>query len=254
MTGSGAAAFSALAGAARAPSRQAVLLAAFLLASAAAGAESAYVIDKLLVGVHEKPSLESAIVKVLPTGSALEVLERAGDMTQVRGEGVEGWVDSAYLMSEKPAALRLAALEQEIAALRSGAGPDVDSLARENTELKGLLADERMKARDLGSQLAELRETAKLPGADAGATEAGLREEIAALNEDKLALERELENTLLQARRARGDAAAAALGLEGIRPSAPAIAVFILIIAAAFGAGVYVMDYLQRRRHGGFRI
>ncbi|MBT8447090.1 MAG: TIGR04211 family SH3 domain-containing protein [Gammaproteobacteria bacterium] len=235
--------------------RAAILCAGLALAAGNAGAEAVYVIDKLLVGIHENASLESAIVKVLPTGSELEVLERDGDMAHVRGSGVEGWVDTTYLMNEKPAALKLAALEQEVAALKSGNGPDIDALASENTELKGLLADERMKARNLTSQVATLRETARAADAATGTgDQAGLREQIAALEEDKLALERELQNTLRQARRARGDAAAAALGLEGMRPSAPAVGVFVLIIATAFGAGIYVMDYLQRRRHGGFRV
>ena len=33
-------------------------------------AETVYVIDKLLVGVHEDKTLESPIIKVLPTGSS----------------------------------------------------------------------------------------------------------------------------------------------------------------------------------------
>ena len=44
----------------------------------AAVAEPAYVIDKLLVGVHEEKNLDSAIIKVLPTGTELNVIERDG--------------------------------------------------------------------------------------------------------------------------------------------------------------------------------
>ena len=41
----------------------------FLFAcGAASAAESAYVIDKLLVGIHESKDTDSAILKVVPTG------------------------------------------------------------------------------------------------------------------------------------------------------------------------------------------
>jgi len=67
-------------------------------------AENAYVIDKLLVGVHQDQNLTSAIIKVLPTGTKLEVLKREGELALVKdAQGASGWVDSAYLMEAAPA-------------------------------------------------------------------------------------------------------------------------------------------------------
>ena len=67
----------------------------FLLAGwsvLASAAETAYVIDKLLVGVHRERDLNSSIIKVLPTGTALEVLERREQLARVKdAEGTEGW-------------------------------------------------------------------------------------------------------------------------------------------------------------------
>ena len=77
-------------------------------------AETAYVIDRLLVGVHEDKSLNSAIIKVLPTGTSLEILTRDGDFAQVRTtDGSIGWIDANYVMSEKPAQLVVVELEAE---------------------------------------------------------------------------------------------------------------------------------------------
>lgn len=66
------------------------LLASPLLSSAA---EFAFVIDKLLVGIHQEENLNSAIVKVLPTGSKLEVLARKGKRRRSRTPRVSwaGW-------------------------------------------------------------------------------------------------------------------------------------------------------------------
>ena len=84
----------------------------------AQAAETAFVIDRLLVGVHEEKNLDSAIVKVLPTGTELEVLERDGELAYVAEPGgAKGWVDAAYLTDEQPAQLRIPELEREKAAL-----------------------------------------------------------------------------------------------------------------------------------------
>ena len=89
------------------------LLGLLLLPSAVA-AEEVYVIDELLVGVHAEKNLDSAIVKVFPTGTKLEVVERDGELARIEGpEDVSGWVDGAYLTQTPPAKVRLAALEAE---------------------------------------------------------------------------------------------------------------------------------------------
>jgi SH3 domain protein len=92
---------------------------ALVWCAAVSAAETAYVIDKLLVGVHEDRDLNSAIVKVLPTGTKLEVMQRDGELAQVRdSDGTSGWVDGAYLMKEAPAQLQVQTLSEEVAELK----------------------------------------------------------------------------------------------------------------------------------------
>nr|VFJ77650.1 MAG: SH3 domain protein [Candidatus Kentron sp. FW] len=75
-------------------------------------AETAYVIDRLLAGIHKDKAQDSTVLEVLPTGSALEVISREEDFTRVRSaNGIVGWIDTNYLMSEKPAQLLLMELE-----------------------------------------------------------------------------------------------------------------------------------------------
>lgn len=234
-------------------------------------AETVYVVDKLLVGIHEQRNLDSAIIKVLPTGSVLEVLERDGDLALVKdADQIEGWVDTAYLTTEQPAVLRLAAVEAEKAALeqrldaieQAGGSPSaepakgelleqLEAMTRENTELKGKLSDERLRAGQLQTEVAglrgELRDQTTPPDA-----------RIVALERARQQLQRELsaaQATIKEVNaRASLQPTAAMIPLI-LREYAAIIALIVLaLVALAFGAGAFVVDVVNRRRHGGFRI
>ena len=69
-------------------------------------AETFYITDKVLVGVYESANTESVLIKALPTGTPLEVLERLDEFSKVRSpDGTSGWVESSYLIDNKPAQL-----------------------------------------------------------------------------------------------------------------------------------------------------
>src|SRR5690606_22423526 len=103
---------------------------------------------------------------------------------------------------------------------------------------------------ELESQLADQRKAAST--APPGGSVAG---ELQAAN---LKLTSELEEL-----RMRNQALETRLGEHGPlgeittgvrRLSLPLVAALVLLLTAAFGGGLYCMDYLNRRRHGGFRI
>ncbi|MGE0485173.1 MAG: SH3 domain-containing protein [Gammaproteobacteria bacterium] len=247
------------------------LLGLLLLPAVAAAAEEVYVIDELLVGVHAEKDLDSAIIKVFPTGTRLEVLERDGELARIQGpEDVNGWVDGAYLTKQPPAKVRLTALEAEKAALEQrltaastaapgSGGADADPAAatqleavtRENTELKGKLSDERLRAGQLQSEVtslrAELRENTTPPDA-----------RIVEIEREREALKGELEDARDQISEleTRGslNATSAMVPLVLEAYAWPIGVTLVVLLAAAFGAGIYVVDILSRRRHGGFRI
>lgn len=243
-----------------------------LAAIPCAGAETVFVIDKLLVGVHQDQDLNSAIIKVLPTGTKLEVLTRKGELAKVKDpEGVSGWVDAAYLMDEPPAEAQLQQLQQDRQALADrlkaleanastaadsngqppGGNPKVDALTNENTSLKSQLSAQKLKNAELEAELGELRKTAANAALGGGSVASELQ--TANLN-----LKRELEaaveqNNALQAR-IGGDQPLTALVAGFNLLSTPVLIGLGLLLAAAFAAGAYLVDYLSRRRHGGFRV
>ena len=242
------------------------LLLLVLFAPCVLAAETAFVIDRLLVGVHKEADLNSAIVKVLPTGTELGVLERKGELAKVKDpEGVTGWVDAAYLMKDPPAAAQLTQLKQEKTALtehlrkletmtksgQAGAADlaKVDALTNENTDLKSQLSAQKLKSGALEEELKTLR---KRVGNATGSSVAG---ELQAANVD---LRKELETA--RNRLAELEAqAASATPVARIAATARTIPIWqwlllVVLLAASFGAGAWLMDWIARRRHGGFRI
>ncbi len=215
-----------------------------LLMAGAAAAETLFITDSLKLGLHESRERTSAVVQLLPSDTELEVLERDGGFVRVRApDGTRGWVDAAYLTADLPARL-------EVAELQSWK-------ATREEELKAAWAEvETLRA-----------ELAELAGAEVPATAAPPREEhlqamerVARLEEDNAAL-REL--LALQAEEAvqPPPAPAPPSGLPAWLPAwGPEWALRGLLGAAGvlfvggLLAGLWLMDRINRRRHGGFRV
>jgi len=185
------------------------------LAVPCASAETMYVTDQLRLRMHAEPRDNAPAVANLSSGDAVEVLERGTYFLMVRtADGREGWAKSAFLVSAKPARLRVLELEESLAEAQALAEP----LAAERDELRAAAATDAQRA-----QLAEAR---------AGELEA----RVATLGSRYEALLAETG-----ADRLRLDwywtAIALALGL-----------------AAGGFLSFRWFDYLSRRRHGGYRV
>ena len=237
--------------------------------------DTAYVIDKLLVGVHQNKDLDSAIIKVLPTGTALEVLRREGELVYIQDpDNVRGWVDSAYVTGDRPAQIRVAELEKEKVSLElriktleqapraapanvdsdadlRAAEAQIEAFTKENTELKGKLSGERLRAGKYQSELATLRTQVKRAAVP-------LDVRLAELERARDGLEIALDDAQkqiekLEARSSKEDVSALVpMVLESYATTL--MVLLAAIVATAFGGGVYFMDTLNRRRHGGFRV
>jgi SH3 domain protein len=142
-------------------------------------AETVYITDSLFIGLHKERSIDSEILKVLPTGSALEVISRDNDFVNVRdAEGVTGWISGNYLISNNPdinagsdagagQAKRVRELEAELHNIRMQlTQPDkwhvIDpeetaKLKKNNRKLNQQINTEKLKSGELQANLAELR-------------------------------------------------------------------------------------------------
>jgi SH3 domain protein len=205
----------------------------------------AHITDKLVVGLYGDPSAEGTPIRLLSSGTPLDVLERSGDFARVRlADQTQGWVEATYVTEEKPAKAvlletqaRLRQMGLELAALREKQAPSATGLAPAAGEavLRQSLVEAEARIADLEHQLA-----ANLPE---GAAQRRLIE---------------LEDSVEQALRLLADAQ----GYELRRPQAAggvvgryrSWIVGVIALLLGFGAGVALLDYRNRRRHGGFRV
>jgi SH3 domain protein len=182
---------------------------------APAAAQTAYVTDSLRLGLHHTEDTSDRPFENLVSGTALEVLERNANYAHVRTPGgQEGWVKSAYLVDQKPAALRVAELEAELASVRG----EVDQVRTARTS-----AEEELHR--LGKQVA----------ATTGSSDA-IQETLGRLKSENETYEARLET------------------YRGSLPLSWVAAALVVTLVAGFVAGLWWLDALIRRRHGGFRV
>jgi SH3 domain protein len=178
-------------------------------------AETAYVTDILRLGLHRAEDTSDQPFRTLVSGTELEVLTRTTNFAHVRAaDGQEGWVKSAYLVLDKPAQLKVAETETELAALR--AELDHAKIAQRTAE----------------QQLDQVTQQIDAAASSSGAVEATLSR-LKAENAD---FEQRLQR------------------YRGSVPISWMLGALAITLVAGFAGGLAWIDYTSRRRHGGFRI
>jgi len=164
-----------------------------------AAAEPVWVSDQFEVMLRSGPSTSNAIERMLPSGTALEVLERDLDAGYARvrtAVGTEGWVLSRYLMNEPSAREQLvtltsrltnasdqgSSLTSQLDAVKGeydAATRQISSLERDKTRLENELAEIKRTAANvlsIDNQNKDLRERLNAAETSVGALEQQIRE------------------------------------------------------------------------------
>jgi hypothetical protein len=233
-------------------------------------AETAYVTDKLMAGLHQDNTTDSIIIKVIPTGTQLEILKQEGELTQIKDpEGVTGWISNRFLVNTPPAPSllnqaeeRANKLENELEKTRAivkelEAGNPIKNtdessealamLKKENTGLKQQSKSAQLKVGELQAKLTELRNQMSQVSSDAA-----MAKKIDQLNKEKSALKKQLADIQIDIS-GKTKNSTMQTNINKISWSNILILICItLIIGLAIGA--YLLDLANRRRHGGFRI
>lgn len=131
----------------------------FLLAFAAgaANAQARYVSDRLEVTLRTGTSTQHAIVRMLPSGARVDVLEtdEGTDYVRVRTtDGIEGWVLGRYLMDQPAARDQLAAANRRVEELRARVADLTAQVEVLSAERNALTAE----GTGLGAELEDVRE------------------------------------------------------------------------------------------------
>ena len=224
-------------------------------------AETLYITDSLLVGLHEEKSIDSPILKVIPTGTSLEVIERDDDFVHVRDpKGVSGWISNSYLITNDPdknenmdegaAQSKIRELEAELQNIKiQQAKPDQETIINsdeiaklkiENKNLKQKIKSDKLKSGELQANLAELRNKISQAGnSDKLNSEIQLLTEVNARLEDEIKQLQKGSNTEVSEP-------------KNLNLSNLIIGLGIALLVGLL-TGIFFMDWLQRRRHGGLR-
>ena len=245
-------------------------------------AEKRYVTDRILLGIHAEADEASTLIKSVPSGTELEVIDTTEGFVQVRlDDGTEGWASSGFVMKNVPATRKYDVLAhqyeqttQELDKVKKDLVKKDreieirrDQLSNANTtirELKKRKGGEVVVDPELENKLnisLKENETLKLKIAE---LEQKAKPEI---DIDQQKILKELENVKSQnnTMQTRIDVALAHLKgqriptpeeLASIRPHVPAWywSLLVVILLAGIITGLFIMDYRFRRRHGGFRI
>ena len=241
-----------------------------LLPAVSQSADYVYITNQIKAGLHEDKSLDSPILKVLPTGTRLEIVKREDKLSFVRdNNGVTGWINNGYLMANAANDAEIDKLQRRAVDLEKRISDFKDrNIALENqlkakgkpstqtqpgalAELEQKFKAEKLKVGELQIEITELRNRL---GQDSDADT--LYSQIKSLEEDNKKLEIQLLNTIEKYQADAGEIQAiTSISSKGFQPGARNMMIYLLItLFIGLAAGAYLLDLWNRKRHGGFRI
>ena len=214
-----------------------------LLAGSQALADNMYITDNLLVGIYADRTLSGKPVKLVKTGTALEVLQRDGDKVEVRtADGARGWLRASYLTAQQPAAGSDSQKVASLTARNKRLWTKYLNLEREHKKLQA-------EAQQLQKQVSDLSQQAE--SGSQGLKK--LQAQLAALRQDKTGLEGRLETVAAERDRLKAENDDYRAREQG-HPWYTWVLAFGITFLVGVIAGIALLDWRIRRRHGGFRI
>ena len=98
-------------------------------------ADIQYVSDLLIISIREGQGPEAPVLGYLPSAATIEVLEETQDLMLIRTEdGIQGWVRKKFIVKDKPKAVIIKELEEQIALLKE----DLKTL-QQGSDTQGLI-------------------------------------------------------------------------------------------------------------------
>lgn len=222
-------------------------------------AETVYITDSLFIGMHKERSIDSEILKVLPTGTALEVIKRDNEFVNVRDtNGASGWISERNLMSHDPnndegldehsAQSKIRDLETELQNIKLQQVSDNKDLAQdlnaeeikklkiENKKLKQQASSNKLKSGEMQANLAELRNQISQRGSNSK-----LINKVKQLTETNAQLKDEIGQLQKTS------------NTDSFKLSNPVIFSGIALLLGLL-VGIIFMDRREKHRYGGLRL
>ena len=146
-----------------------ILFFMLLLGSSSCFAETGYITDQLKITLRSGESTTHKVIRMLPSGTAVEILSRSSETNYAKvrlPDGTVGYVLSRMLLNERPARERLAEAEQQLVVLRQEPGKLSSQLAdlqESHADLQQRFNATKNENSDLKQELSRLRKVAQDP-------------------------------------------------------------------------------------------
>ena len=138
-----------------------LFLAGIVCTAQQVAAQTVYVTDSLEITLRSGPSATRKIVKMLPSGTPLQILDQTTSWYRVRSqEGQTGWVLKRYVMQDLPKKMLINDLQNKIKTLEkseSQAQATIEELRSENRELSSALKQTKERLAMVSSDHQALR-------------------------------------------------------------------------------------------------
>ena len=233
---------------------QKILFGIISLVASMVNAETVYVVDELKIGLHNDRTIDSPIIKLVSSGTSLFVIERDDDLIHVQeAGGTKGRINNKYVVIKKPGKTLIKELEENNKALKQVIAQLKTKKMTTSTidtdiqkKLEQQLNSERLKAGDLQAQLAALK--ANVANIDDSEKFLADIETLQQKNQQLLSL---LESSGIQVNSNIKSLNESFFSINKMKQMS-----FMLFIVFLIGlaGGVFILDFYNRRRHGGFRI
>jgi len=192
----------------------------------------AHITDKLLAGMYAAPNKAEQPIQLLPSGTPVELMGEQKDFVKVQlVDGKTGWVEKRFLSEEKPAKVRLLALQSKY------------------RQLQGKL-DEAEKS------LAELGLPAKLstPKSDEQQATVELQNALLIADNEVLQLKEQISQLIKVPVSVDESKAMQIVAKEDGTSWLLLSVLFAFTVMAGAYLGMRIQDERQLKKHGGFRI
>ncbi len=135
-----------------------------LLMAAPGFAQQIYVADSFKITLRTGPGTKHKIIKMLPSGTSLEVIDQTADWYRVKtSEDDQGWVLKRYTMQDTPSKLKVQTLTSQLDRLKSAnqeAEASITDLRAENKQLSSTLSAAQNELSDLKKRYDSLKSDA----------------------------------------------------------------------------------------------
>jgi len=180
-----------------------------------AAAETGYVTDRLVLGLHEAEDTSDRAFRSLESGQGFEVLSRSRLYAHIQlPDGTQGYVKAAYVVYDKPAKLIVSETQAEVERLTAELEESRQAFAEPAAAIDKLKADAATLQGELDVNRSRVEELEK-------------------------------ENSAHRTRAARYQYSLPMTWVAG--------AIGVCLIAGFIG-GLWWVDHRSRKRHGGIRI